>query len=113
MASRVEFGAVIEYLGEDGRTCGPLSLKDEDELMALSPGDRKAASTLLRRGAAGFLVFSAAVYDEERKVFLQDSIKLERIVIVAGSKIVGDFATENTAPNQSTEPGSPERAGSS
>jgi hypothetical protein len=106
---------VMHRLGSDAKIGGPISKDGKKELDVFSPKDRSAASALLDRGAFGFLVFvpDYSIVFHTKNGIIADSIKVDRIVFVVGSEIVGDFHVEKKEPNQALEPTAPSDRGSS
>ena len=70
---------VLEYVGHEVGTVGPFAKNGLRELDVLSEKDRREAAALIEHGAIGFLVIepNAGVPN--------------RIVVVSGKRIVGDF----------------------
>ncbi len=82
---------VLQYIGHDVGTVGPFSKRGR-ELDELSEKDRKEAMEMLGRGAQGFLVI-------EPNAGLPN-----RVIVVSGKRIVGDFTTLKKEPNKAPEP---------
>ena len=68
---------VLQYLGGNVGTVGPLSKTAKKEFSVLAPSDQARAGELIDLGGEAFLVY-------------KDSA-LNRIILVAGRKVVGDF----------------------
>ena len=68
---------VLQYLGGNVGTVGPLSKTAKKEFSVLAASDQARAGALIDLGGEAFLVYKDAA--------------LNRIVIVAGRKVVGDF----------------------
>jgi hypothetical protein len=98
LEAETERQVVLKYLGTDVQTAGPISREGKVELAVLSAKDREAALALLSHGAVGFLIIGA---DPKTAVALKtgdgDSLNVERIIFVAGTKITGDFRVEAKA----------------
>jgi hypothetical protein len=68
---------VLQYLGGNVGTVGPLSKTAKKEFSVLAASEQARAGALIDLGGEAFLVYKDAA--------------LSRIVIVAGRKVVGDF----------------------
>ena len=75
---------VLEYLGADVGTAGPFYKGGKQELDILSEADRAKAAALIDHGAALFLVYPA-------NRTANSTGSANRVVLVQGGKIVGDF----------------------
>jgi len=84
---------VSNHVGDGVGTVGPFTRTDKKELASLSPPDRSAATALLDAGALGFLICSRedGAAPPAGGAALADMIKVDRIILVRGGKIVGDF----------------------
>ena len=79
---------VLEYVGHEVGTVGPFTRSGARELEALSEKDRTAAAQMLAHGAQGFLVI-------EPNASLPN-----RIIVISGKRIVGDFPARKGETNQ-------------
>ena len=70
---------VLAYVAHDVGTAGPFAKGALRELDTLSEKDRKEAAELLARGAKAFVVIE------------RDPNVPNRIVLLSGNKVVGDF----------------------
>ena len=87
--------AVVErYINNsDAKALGPLTWKTSEDFQHLSDVDRQKASELLAQGVLGFSVcvpdYSLIIHTSKGP--LLDMIKIDRIVFVRDTQIVGDF----------------------
>lgn len=99
--------AVLQYLGTDSDvgTSGPFGKNGLRELDVLSPQDRRAATSLVNRGAVLFVIYGHNLTDPNA------TATTTRIILVQRGKVVGDFkAQPQSAPAPAPQPAAPSQS---
>ena len=84
MGSEAAREIVLQYLGGDVGTVGPITRNAKNELGGLSEADRRKAEGLIDQGAVLFLVY-------DRNSPASQSGGASRLILVRSGSVVGDF----------------------